>query len=1181
MKTVFKSLGSIAGLMAGGLFFTPPTASAQQQPLSPQQLEFFEAKIRPALIQYCYDCHSAEGKVKGGLQVDGKIALLKGGSTGPAVVPNAPSKSLLVKAIAYKDADFQMPPDEKMPDSVIADLTEWVRMGAPDPRVGKQAGILKSDEDRNKAKEHWAFRPVVKPELPELKSNVRNWAKNEIDYFVQAKLEGTAMVPSTQADKRTLVRRAYFDLIGIPPTMKQVQDFLSDDSPSAFEKVLDDLLASEHYGERWGRYWLDIARYADTRGVQNNNQMMDNRMVHAWTYRDWVIKSLNDDMPYDKFIQKQIAADEMLKLRTASTNDLAALGFLSVYRAVNNKHEVIDDQIDVVTRGVMGLSVYCARCHDHKFDPVKTEDYYGLYGVFDSIKQVENKPLIENPAEKPMYGEYLNEKARLQYELEEFRLEKLNEYVGEAKTNTSRYMIVAHNMKVAPDAFALRSRADRDMFEEKYELEADLSQSWSRFLNNRTRKADPVFTPWKDYTQLSQTATNSNQFLQAAKKLSKKYYSNGKAAKGLNLLVAKSFSSPARNLYDVAARYQAMFFKAEGAWVNAANRNYRERIAKRDENIPEIKKLKDNDMEQLRQVFYGRGAPPNVPYSRLKRLDNRRIENQERRWHNDIELLEMNHPGAPKRAMAVEDLPRPREPKVFLKGDPSKAGKSVRRKFISLLDPSERPFSRGSGRLELAYKVGSAKNPLTPRMAVNRVWAQHFGAPIVRTPTDFGLRSADPTHPELLDHLAAWLIEKGWSMKRLHKYIMMSATYQQSSDIRPKYMTSDSANMGFWRMNRKRLDFEGFRDSLLSVAGMLDTEVGGSPYDILETPYVPRRTVYAYIDRRNLPAVFRTFDFANPNMTQGERFSSTVPQQALFLMNSPFVAELARGLIDRADVKNKIDERQKITALYETGFQRQPTEIEMKIGMRFLKQQVGVEKARKPNKIWSYGFGAYDSSIKRLVRFAELPHYSALDGAWQGGEEYPDSRLGGARVGADGGSPGPNRTIAVIRRWRSPITGTISIDGTLEHLGQAGDGVNAYIVFKGAYELGRYVAYNRDQPTKIPVLKVTAGDVLDFVVNCRGNDAGDVFYWAPNITIKKNAQDLIGNFGVASAPAGGGGNAMGGMAGGGAGMPGGNRGWNAAEDFYVEQEAAELRMLSAWEKYAQVVLLSNEMVFVD
>lgn len=1168
---------STAAVLGGFLAVTSPAGAQQEQPLSPQELEFFEARIRPALIQYCYDCHSADAKIKGGLQVDGKVALLKGGTTGPAIVPRQPSKSLFIKAIAYTDSDLQMPPDAKLPDNVIADFQEWVRMGAPDPRVGKAAAVLKSDADREKARQHWGFQPIVKPPVPEPKTRVQNWAKNEIDYFIQVKMEEKGMVPSIPADKLTLIRRAYFDLIGIPPTMEQVNNFMADDSPSAFEKVIDDLLNSEHYGERWGRYWLDVARYADTRGQQNNNRMNDNRMVHAWTYRDWVVNAVNKDMPYDKFLQMQIAADQ---IPTASKEDLAALGFLSVYRAVNNQPERIDDQIDVVTRGMMCLSVYCARCHDHKFDPVSMKDYYGLYGVFDSTKLVENKPIIENfeeVAQRPEYREYLSEKNRLLTELNEFRQEKLNEYLGEAKKNTPRYMVFAHLMEIT-DQIPLNTRADRDNFEDKYELEAELAQGWSRYLKSRTRKPDSVFTPWRDYSKLAST-----NFFSEAKKLAKKYYVDGRPAKGLNAHVAKAFSTPARDLNDVAARYTALFEKAENAWANALSRNVRERAIKKDEDIKELKRLDDKDMEELRQVYYGRGAPANVSYDRLARQDNNRIGNQERRWHNDIELLEMNHPGSPKRAMAVEDLGRPKDARIFAKGDPSKPGDTVARKFIDVLEPNGRGrhFTRGSGRLELAYAVGSPKNPLTARVAINRVWMHHFGDPIVRTPTDFGVRAAEPTHPELLDYLSAWFIERGWSLKRLHKYIMTSATYQQASDVRPKYMVQDSANMTFWRMNRRRLDFEGFRDSLLAVSGMLDESVGGPPFNSLEMPIIPRRTMYSYIDRRNLPDVFRTFDFANPNMTQGERFSSTVPQQALYMMNSPFVAEMARSMVERADIKNKIDERQKIDALYETTYQRKPSNIEATLAMRFLKEQKEIEDARKPKSIWAYGFGAYDPAAKRLIRFTELPHYSLLDGAFQAGETYPDSRLGALRVGADGGSPGPNRSIAAIRRWRSPISGTVAIEGVLEHLGTAGDGMEAYIVFKSQYQMGAFLAYNRDQQTKVPKLRVAPGDTIDFIVNCRGNDTGDVFYWAPTIRATSDERDSIGVVAAAMSQGAGGGGGMGmGMNGGGAAM--GNKNvWNASQDFYAEQEDAELRMLTAWEKLAHVMLLSNEMIFVD
>ncbi len=1166
-----------AGLLLGGL-----SLHAQEQPLNPQQLEFFEAKIRPALVEYCYDCHSAEGKVKGGLQVDGKKALLQGGSSGPAVVAGKPSQSLLAKAIQYNDEDLQMPPSGKMPDGVVADLLDWIRQGAPDPRTGKAAGILKSDEDREKAKKHWAFQPVVDPPQPEIKSNIRSWARNKIDYFIQAKLEEKNMVPSPQADRVTLIRRAYFDLIGMPPSQEQVDAFVNDRSPRAWETVIDELLSSEHYGERWGRYWLDIARYADTRGTQNNNRGMRNRMVHAWTYRDWVIDAFNNDKPYDKFLQQQIAAD---LLPYGDKKDKAALALLTMGRAVdgNQKPLVIDDQIDVITRGMMSLSVYCARCHDHKFDPVSQKDYYGLYGVFDSIQFEKNQPLLHdnpNPLEDPIYAEYLTEKAQIVYDMEKFKAEAVGDYLHEAKTNTTRYMLVAHALETS-DLYRLGNRTDQEEFTRETELEADIARNWQRALARaKGNKRDTLFRPWKDYTKL-----NADDFSKKARALSKTYYKDGNPAKGMNPHVAKAFSTPARNLAEVAARYSSLFFKAEKAWVNAVAAYQREKARKPKEEIPMIKKLEDKDMEQLRQIFYGRGSPVMTSFDRLKRKRSmRRLENEENSFYNDMEILEMSHPGAPQRAMSVTDLARPKEPRIFIKGDPRNHGDPVRRKFIDILNPTKQPFRAStSGRMELARAIGSAKNPLTPRVAVNRAWMNHFGAPIVRTPTDFGLRAEEPTHPELLDHLAAYLISRGWSMKALHKYIMTSATYQQASDIRPKNMVIDAGNAYVWRMNRRRLDFEAFRDSLLNISGALDPTVGGSPFQILEAPYTMRRTVYSYIDRQNLPALFRTFDFANPNMTTGVRFDSTVPQQALFMMNSPFVAELARNLIEREDVKTKIDEQQKIEALYQACYQRQPNKLEIKLGMRFLERQAEIEIQRKPKRVWTYGFGAYEPRTKRLLRFSALPHYDMFEGAWQGGEEYPDSRLGAARLNADGGHPGPVRTIAVIRRWISQHDGPVKIEGNLEHLPGVGDGINAFILFKGQFELGSYVVNGRDVETNIEKLKVARGDWIDFIVECRGSAAGDTFYWSPTIEVDNSGGNAVGSFELSTTTGSGagGGMTMGMPGGGGTAMVGPKQRWNAGEDFYLEQEDAESRALTAWEKYAQVLLLSNEMTFVD
>ena len=362
-------------------------SSAQQvtQQLTRLQSDFFENKIRPILVNDCYKCHSQQSvKIKGGLVLDTRAGLLRGGATGAAIVPGDPGKSLLIKAVQYADQDLQMPPDKKLSDEQIADLVSWIKMGAPDPRVAATNQV-----DYTSARDHWSFKPIQNPPVPELQDT--NWIKTPVDAFILAKLQESGLKPNPMADKRTLIRRATFDLIGLPPTQQEINDFLADDSPDAFAKVVDRLLASPHYGERWGRYWLDTARYADTKGNEKKNQE-DAHYPYAWAYRDYVIHAFNEDMPFNKFIVEQIAADKLLLMET-NRGDLAAMGFLTDGERFNgNNNDIINDRIDVVTKGFLGLTVTCARCHDHKFDPIPTKDYYSLYGVFNS--SIETSPVI-------------------------------------------------------------------------------------------------------------------------------------------------------------------------------------------------------------------------------------------------------------------------------------------------------------------------------------------------------------------------------------------------------------------------------------------------------------------------------------------------------------------------------------------------------------------------------------------------------------------------------------------------------------------------------------------------------------------------------------------------------------------------------------------------------------------
>jgi hypothetical protein len=399
-------------------------------------IEFFETKIRPLLVERCYECHSARAeKLKGGLLLDSKEGVLKGGDSGPVIVPGNPEKSLLIKAVRYTSEDLQMPPkNKKLPDEQIADLEEWVKMGAPDPRAGDggSAGTPRP------TKEHWAFQPIKAVPLPKVRNT--RWTQAPVDAFILAKLEEEGITPNAPADKRTLIRRASFDLTGLPPKPEEVEAFVADKSPHAFDRVIERLLNAPQYGERWGRYWLDIARYADTKGYVFEEER---RYAFAYTYRDYVIRAFNEDLPFDRFLIEQIAAD--LLPPGDDKRPLAALGYLTLGRRfLNNQSDIIDDRIDVVTRGMLGLTVSCARCHDHKYDPIPTTDYYSLYGVFQSCKEPGDKPLLGTAALPPQYPEYLKELEKRKKELEGFREQKETEVRTKLHSQVGDYLMVVH-----------------------------------------------------------------------------------------------------------------------------------------------------------------------------------------------------------------------------------------------------------------------------------------------------------------------------------------------------------------------------------------------------------------------------------------------------------------------------------------------------------------------------------------------------------------------------------------------------------------------------------------------------------------------------------------------------------------------------------------------------------------
>lgn len=1130
-------------------------AAEPDKPLSAEESEFFESKIRPALIENCYKCHSAESdKIKGGLALDSKIATLKGGSSGPAIEPGNAEKSLFIKAIRYLDPNLQMPPKEKLSDAVIADFEAWVKMGAPDPRTGKQGGILKSEADRAKAKAHWSFQPVKKPEVPQTKLNLKKWVQNPVDSFILAKLEEKRMIPSFPADKVTLIRRAYFDLVGFPPSQADVEAFVSDDSPEAFTKVVDGLLDSPHYGERWGRYWLDLARYSDTRGGNNNN-MGPNRFIYSFTYRDYVVDAFNRDKPYDQFLVEQIAADQVAG---DDKKALAAMGFFTLGRQGANMQDTIDDRIDTLTRSTLALSVYCARCHDHKFDPIPTADYYSLYGVFASSIEPAEKPLLEAPADTPEYREFVARQAAYEEELDNFRIRTLNGYLTKARTNLFGYLLAAHDLSVSDEKM---DRAESEKFARDRKLEVFMVQRWSSYIKKAAgRKNDPIFAPWAAYNDLS-----DKEFAAKGRELAAEY--KGEAGKKLNPLVARAFSTPASSFNVVIDRYVKLFADAERQWQSTVILHEKKKAsAKEEEAAP--KGLADPAQEELRKVLYGNDSPLKLSYDQLAGLNNNRIRNQEGPYLDKLVNLQVSHPGSPKRAMALMDQKTPKNATILIKGSPNNRGAEVPRQFLEILSgPDRRPFSKGSGRLELAKAIASKDNPLTARVFVNRVWYQHFGGAIVRTISDFGMRAQDPSHPELLDWLASYFMENNWSIKKLHRLIMLSNTYQQSSDDVPQFSAIDPNNLLFHRMNRRRLDFEAFRDNLLTISGKMDLTMGGQSVSLTQEPFSYRRTMYGFIDRRNLATIFRTFDFANPEATVGERFNSTVPQQALFMMNSPFVADLARGLVQRTDFKNEVDDVRRIEAIYQAAFQRQPDPIEVKLASRFLESASGIKSdAREP--IWKYGYGDYDEKYKAVKRFYPLPHFTGK--AWQGGPLLPDSRYGMLSLDGKGGHPGNIKQLAVIRRFTAPKDATLTIEASLAHTSKEGDGVQAFIVSSRGGELGRWTVHSKKVDTNIPKVEMKRGDTIDFIVTCNANPRSDQFTWSPTVRIAGPAP--VKPVGAAMAKPMGGGDMI----------PGDEaREWKAGAEFEMGARASRQKPLETWERFCQVLLLSNELMFVD
>ncbi|RPI89275.1 MAG: DUF1553 domain-containing protein, partial [Planctomycetaceae bacterium] len=710
---------------------------------------------------------------------------------------------------------------------------------------------------------------------------------------------------------------------------------------------VDEMLRSPHYGERWGRYWLDLARYADNKGY-----VFFEGQQYPWshTYRDWVIRSLNEDLPYDQFVVAQLAADQLPT--PERDRHLAALGFITIGgHFMNNVHDIFDDRIDVVSRGLLGLTATCARCHDHKFDPIPQADYYALYGVFRSSQEPLVPPRIAGRIpETELYEEYEQELAVRSERLAAFLRRKHAELVASGRTRLAEYVLAAHASRDQP------STEDFMLLIPEGDLHPTVVQRYWLYLQRTKRTNDRVWRAWHALGGL-----NEQEFAAKAPEVLAALRSPSADEPPAHPQVLQALADPpVVSLKEAADRYARVLLAIDQRWhdlLKQAQAGF----------APIPTALPDPLEEELRLVFHGSDAPSNMPLTTgwgvLTLLPDRASQAEFQKLIKELESWMISAPLAPPRAMALVDDLTPYDPRIFLRGNPNRMGDPVPRRFFEVLSQSPAAFQQGSGRLELARAIASAENPLTARVLVNRVWMHHFGAGLVRTPSDFGVRSEPPSHPELLDWLAATFMEQGWSLKQLHRTIMNSAVYQQQSTpaallpfttvaraddtVAVDPLTVDSENRLLWRMNRRRLDFEALRDSLVWAAGTLDPTVGGPSVDLLSGS--PRRAVYGFIDRLALPGLLRTFDFPSPDNSSPQRDSTTVAPQALYLMNGPFALDCAQKVIGRPEFTAEATLDGRISALTRLLFSRDATPEDL----LFAREYFGGESVEQiPPEAW-------------------------------------------------------------------------------------------------------------------------------------------------------------------------------------------------------------------------------------
>ncbi|MBL0160377.1 MAG: PSD1 domain-containing protein [Bryobacterales bacterium] len=871
----------------------------------------------------------------GGLRLDSLEAMTKGGSHGAALKPGDPDNSAIIARIKETKAELRMPMGGKLKPAQIADLEAWVKAGAPWPKTAQTAG--KAPEASGKytispeRRSFWSFQPLAEAKPPEVKD--AKWAKNEIDRFVLAQLEREGIKPVRPATKRDLLRRATLDITGLPPTPEEITAFEKDTTAGAFEKVVDRLLASPHYGERWGRAWLDVARYGedDYRSL-NPNPRGYRPYPNAYMYRDWVIQAINDDLPYDQFVKAQLAGDLMdPKVRQKM---LPATGFLGLgpWYYDNGSNEVTraderHDRVDVVTRGFLGVTVGCARCHDHKYDPVPQSDYYALAGVFF------NTVYEEYPrAPKKVVDSF----TKLEADLD--KKQKLLSETNQAFSGELSRSLVLQTSNYLQAVWEVTGRQKKEMDQvvEARKLDYELLSRWIKYMAKPTDK-------YKNKDAWQTLMKKGGGTLPEAKKLADQFQEEIVAV----MLERNELEAENKVIADKDMEGTKPKKRTDKPSNFVSNRDFNPGSWLRLKSLPEDqnafwteifqRELKDAEDPAAMMAAGGRMGAPGVLLFRGWGLESRIGAEAQARLKSvqaDLEAVRKQLDPYYPFLHGVKDSPTPVNIQLALRGNPETLGPEVPRHFLSVFsDKDPEPYDKGSGRLQLAEQI--VKQPISMRVIVNRLWKGHFGAGIVDTPSNFGFGGERPTNPELLEYLAQDFVKNGMSMKQMHRRIMLSSTYQLSTEMNQAAFDKDSGNRMYWRMTPRRMDAEQIRDSVLAVAGNLEDSSGGPSQEL--TPAFPGRTVYGKVSRYKLDAYLQLFDFPSPGISAEKRFTTTVPLQRLFLMNSDFVQMQAEALAKR--VATEPDNRARIRKAYLLAYGREPKDNEIQLGLEYLRTE--------------------------------------------------------------------------------------------------------------------------------------------------------------------------------------------------------------------------------------------------